>query len=249
MGRSDSQDEIYGKKRESSRLNREENDRWVWSPSFGHLFICRYYAKVQADRQARHERFKSERAKEDAARQTEEIARMREEANQPAYAAEVEDCTTLIGWFKGKYIGGEVPSTSTSKSPAPVEGVKVLEIRKVEDDFQGMTLKKKEDDLEGFFGGSGKKKGVKSKKQSTPANGTATPAEASGAINLPMSLLTALLGLGIPPPIGKEDVSRVVGDLETKKAWFEANSAAKTKVRGSPQKSRVALMSSLRWIA
>jgi hypothetical protein len=199
----------------------------------------RYYAKVQADRQARQERFKAEKAKEDAARREEEITRLREEAKNPAYAAEIEDCKILIGWFQGKYGVGEVPATNAGgkeQAQATLEGVKVLEIRKVENDFKGMTLKKKGDDEElgGFFGGSGKGKKKGGKKGSASASGTATPqgeAAASGAVNLPMSLLSALLSLGIPPPSGKDDVQRTVDDLETKKAWFEANSAAKTKVR------------------
>ena len=125
--------------------------------------------------------------------------------------------------------------TSTSgAATAQLQGVKQLEIRQVESDFKGMTLKKKGEDEElgGLFGGGGKK-GKKGKKSSnaTPS-GSATPTTGeTGAVNLPMSLLSALLSLGIPPPAGKEDVGRVSSDLETKKAWYEANSAAKTKVR------------------
>ena len=198
------------------------------------LLTLRYWSKVQADRQARQDRFKAEKAKEDATRQLEEISRLRDEAKMPAYAGEIDDCNVLVGWFKGKYGGGEIPSTNAGGkgATAQVQGVKELEIRKVENDFAGMTLKKKdEEELGGMFGGStkGKKKG---KKAST--NGTATPtaegATAAGAVNLPMSLLSALLALGIPPPSGKDDVQRTVDDLETKRAWFEANSQAKTKV-------------------
>lgn len=164
---------------------------------------------------------------------------MREEAKTPAFTAEIEDTTVLINWFKGKYGGGEVPATNAAKTtgnPAtPVEGVKAHEIRQVDSDFKGMTLKKKGDNEEmgGFFGGSGgksKKKG--GKKASGAASGSQTPLSegaASGAVNLPMSLLTALLSLGIPPPSGKEDIQRTIDDLETKKAWFEANSVSKTK--------------------
>lgn len=212
-------------------------------PPSATLTFYRYYAKVQAERQARQERFKAEKAKEEASRREEEIARLREEAKLPAFAGEIEDCNVLIGWFKGKYSKGEVPSTHTGsassngigKSTAALQGVKELEIRKVDSDFKGMTLKKKGDDdeLDGLFGGGfkGKKKGGK---KSAQASGTATPTSAAaetGAVNLPMSLLSALLALGIPPPSGKDDVQRTVDDLETKKAWFEANSAAKTKVR------------------
>jgi len=166
---------------------------------------------------------------------------MREEAKVPAYQAEIEDTAVLVNWFKGKYGGGEVPTTNAAKSSttttSTLEGVKEHEIRQVDSDFKGMTLKKKGDDeeLSGFFGGGGKSKKKGGKKGGAAgASGSQTPLSteaAGGAVNLPMSLLTALLSLGIPPPSGKEDVQRVINDLETKKAWFEANSASKTKVR------------------
>ncbi|WWC93000.1 uncharacterized protein L201_007964 [Kwoniella dendrophila CBS 6074] len=225
-------DDLYEKKRQSAQAHRESNDK--------------YYAKVQADRQARQDRFKAEKAKEDAAKRTEEITRLREEAKSAAFTSEIEDCGVLIGWFKGKYGSGEVPSTHAGDKVDEgkvLEGVKALEIRKVdsEDAFKGMTLKKKGEDEElgGFFGGGKSKKNKKSGKKSNVQSGTATPISASegtstptsskDSVNLPMSLLSALLSLGIPPPSNKDDVQRTVDDLETKKAWFEANSAAKTK--------------------
>ncbi|KAK4684157.1 hypothetical protein P7C73_g6042, partial [Tremellales sp. Uapishka_1] len=218
-------DELYGKKRESAQLYKDENDK--------------HYAKMQADRSARQERFKAEKAQEDASRREEEVVRLREEAKVPAYAAEIEDCGVLIGWFKGRYGGtGEVPTTNAGGKDTEktvLEGVKKLEIRKVDSDFKGMAIKKKGDDEDlGFFGGGGKKKGKSGvKKGSASVSGTATPsseaAAAPAAVNLPMSLLSAILSLGIPPPSGKDDVPRTIEDLETKKAWFEANSATKTK--------------------
>ncbi|KAK8849508.1 hypothetical protein IAR55_004842 [Kwoniella newhampshirensis] len=224
-------DELYNRKRQSAQKHREDNDK--------------YYAKVQADREARQEKFKAEKAREDASRREEEIVRLREEAKIPAFTSEIDDCNVLIGWFKGKYGAGEVPTTHAAAAADPaslVEGVKALEIRKVDEDaFKGMTLKKKGDDEEfgGFFGG-GKSKSKKkaSGKKGTPSagSGTATPASEggavssnAGAVNLPMNLLTALLSLGIPPPSGKDDVQRTVDDLETKKAWYQANSEARTK--------------------
>ncbi|OCF37100.1 nuclear segregation protein Bfr1 [Kwoniella heveanensis CBS 569] len=220
-------DELYDQKRKSAQKHREDNDK--------------YYAKVQADRQARQDRYKAEKAKEDAVRRDEEIARLREEAKTPAFSSEIDDCNVLVNWFKGKYGSGEVPAThgGGASEEKTLEGVKALEIRKVDEDaFKGMTLKKKDEDEElgGFFGGGkSKKKGKGGKKGSAVPSGTATPASQegtstpSGAVNLPMTLLSALLSLGIPPPSGKDDVQRTIDDLETKKAWYEANSASKTK--------------------
>ncbi len=97
-------------------------------------------------------------------------------------------------------------------------------------------MKKKGDDEDswGGFSGGGKKKGKFGGKKSTTDSGTATPSEdvpptPSGAVNVPFALLSALLALSIPPPTTSADVSRCINDLETKKAWFEANSERKTK--------------------
>lgn len=219
------QDELYAAKRELAEKFREQKDH--------------YHQKIAAIRQARNDRFKAEKAKEDAARREEEIVRLREEARAPAYAAEIEDARILINYFAGKYGVGEVPETSASAkeaaSAAPsIQGVKAIEVRKVEADFKGMQLKKKDEELEGFFGGSKKKKGGKKGGASAGASGAATPSAsaASESVNLPMNLLSALLAFGISPPSNKEDVARTVTDLETKKTWFEANSEAKTKVGG-----------------
>lgn len=217
------QDELYAKKRETAQAFHDAKDK--------------YHAKIQAIRQARNERYKAEKAKEDDARRTEEIAQMREDAKMPAYAAEIEDCRILINYFGGKYGAGEVPETSTgaekkSQQPA-LAGVKALEVRQVANDFEGLNIRrKKEEELEGFFGGSGGKKKKGGKKggasDSKATSGTSTPA-ANESVNLPMHLLSALLSFGISPPSNKEDIQRTVTDLETKMAWFQANSETKTK--------------------
>lgn len=221
-------DELYAKKRDAAQAFHDSKDK--------------YYNKIQAIRQARNDRYKAEKAKEDEARRTEEIAELRENAKMPAYTAEIEDANILLNYFAGKYGVGEVPETSASglaKKDAVIAGVKAVEIRQVETEFKGMQLKKKDEELGGWFSGSGKgkkkggKKGGASTGASAAASGTATPtaaASSSDSVNLPMHLLSALLSFGIPPPSGKDDIQRTVTDLETKKAWFEANSEQKTKV-------------------
>lgn len=214
----DKQDDLYGKKRASAQAYNEAKDA--------------YYAKVQAIRQARQEKYKAEKAKEDAARREEEIAQMREDAKVPAYTSEIEDCKLLINYLTGK---SDDTQTAAEKKEAAagsgIAGVKQLEVRKVESDFAGMRLKKKDEELEGFFGGSGKgkKKGGRKGASSANGSGTATPTTPSNdAVNLPLGMLSALLAFGIQPPSGRDDVARTVSDLETKMAWFEANSAAQT---------------------
>jgi hypothetical protein len=67
----------------------------------------RYRAKVDAERKAKNDRFRAERAAEDSARRDEQIQRMREEAKEPAFGREIEDCGVLIGWFERQYGSGE----------------------------------------------------------------------------------------------------------------------------------------------
>lgn len=228
-------DDLYAKKRDAAQAFHDAKDK--------------YYAKIQAIRQARQERYKADKAKEEEARRAEEIERLREEAKMPAYTAEIEDCNILINYFAGKYGVGEVPETSASglqKKESAIAGVKAVEIRQVETEFKGMQLKKKEEELDGWFSGSGKgkkkgKKGGASAGASNAASGTATPTAAPESVNLPMHLLSALLAFGIPPPSSKDDIARTVSDLETKKAWYEANSEQKTKVgaAAAPRMSNV----------
>ena len=61
------------------------------------------------------------------------------------------------------------------------------------------------------------------------ADSSANGSEASGdRLNMPLATLSALLSLSIPPPASSADLPRVVEDLKTKKAWFEANQARVT---------------------
>jgi hypothetical protein len=86
--------------------------------------------------------------------------------------------------------------------------------------------KKKGDDEEAYFvGGKGKGKSKKGPK-ANDAPTEATPS--SSNVNVPFGTLSALLSLSIPPPTSQADVPRVVEDLKTKKAWFEANQARET---------------------
>lgn len=230
-------DELYDRKREVSQTYRDKNDA--------------YYAKVAEERKAKQDRFRAEKQEEEAAKRKEDIARMREDAQSPAFAAEIEDTGVLIGWFQGKYgdaSSAKVPQThagaNASADKAVLEGVKKLEIRKVDQaPMDGMVLKKKggEDEESFFMGGGSGKKGKKGSKQagaattSPKASSTPTPSEPSAAattntaINLPMGLLTALLSLGISPPTNKDDTTRVIADLEHKRDWFLANQEKKTK--------------------
>ncbi|KAF8195884.1 hypothetical protein K438DRAFT_1906491 [Mycena galopus ATCC 62051] len=197
--------QLWNEKREGAQKFRDSNDR--------------YWAKVNEDRAKRAERLRAQRAAEELQKKQERAERIREEAEMPAFQAQIEDCQTLIDYLSGKSSGTvtfKTPSASLS-TKADVAGVPKLEIRQVEAAPEGVVVRKKkgEEETAYFVGGKGKGKGKK-----TPAK-AAEPSDA--VLNIPLPTLSALLTLSIPPPASNADVPRVIEDLKTKKEWFEAN--------------------------
>ncbi|KAJ6515888.1 hypothetical protein C8R45DRAFT_957969 [Mycena sanguinolenta] len=202
--------ELWNEKREASQKFRDLNDR--------------YWAKLNEDRARRAERLRAQRAAEELQKKQERAERIREEAEMPAFQAQIEDCQTLIDFLSGKTSGAVTFKTASASlsTKADVAGVPKLEIRQVEAAPDGVVVRKKKGEEEDayFVGGKGKGKGKKA-----PAK-TAEPSE--GALNIPLPTLSALLTLSIPPPASNADVPRVIEDLKTKKQWFEANQARVT---------------------
>ncbi|KAG2156068.1 hypothetical protein DEU56DRAFT_875831 [Suillus clintonianus] len=197
---------LFNEKREASHLFREANDR--------------YWTKMNEDRARRLERARSQRDAEEAQRKMAIADGLREEASMPAFQTQIEDCQTLIDALSGKSTGNVVLSSSSLPARPDVSGVPQLEIRQVDAVGDAMVARKKKgDDEESYFVGKAKK-GKKSPKPTSPAD--------TSAIHLPYGQLSALLSLSIPPPTGQAEVPRVIEDLKTKKAWFEANQARQT---------------------
>ncbi|KAH8094782.1 hypothetical protein BXZ70DRAFT_946035 [Cristinia sonorae] len=197
-------DELYNQKRDSAQRFRDANDK--------------YFAKVNEERAKRAERLRAQKAAEEEDKKKAVVDRLREEAETPAFQFQIEDCQTLIDYFLGKVSAPALSSRSLSEK-TEVAGVPKLEIRKV-DAVEGLVARKKKgEDEEAYFAGKSKK-GKKNTKPSTPADESSST---SGTLNIPLGTLTALLTLSIPPPTSSADIPRLVEDLSTKKAWFEAN--------------------------
>ncbi|KAI0832449.1 hypothetical protein BC628DRAFT_1309368 [Trametes gibbosa] len=210
-------DELYNRKRDSGTRFKEANDR--------------FYTKLNEDRARRAERARAQRAEEEARKKTEVVERLREEAEIPAFQAQIEDCQTLIDSFSGKSsapLSSQKPLTERSE----VVGVPKLEIRKVDAAPEGLVVRKKKgDEDETYFVGGGKKKGGKkggAKPASPAAESNGAEAAHASQLHVPLPTLSALLSLSIPPPTSTADVPRVIEDLKTKKAWFEANQSRVT---------------------
>ncbi|KAF5389104.1 hypothetical protein D9757_004907 [Collybiopsis confluens] len=199
---------LYNERREATQNYRESNDR--------------YWSKVNEDRTRRAERVRAQRAAEELQKKQEIAERMREDAETPAFQAQIEDCQTLIDALSGKTSGNITLKSGPLVERQELDGVAKLDIRKVEEVPEGAIVRKKKgDDDDAYFVGG---KGKKGKKSQGKTNG----APEGSQLNLPFATLSALLNFSIPPPISSADLPRVMENLKTKKEWFEANQARQT---------------------
>jgi len=211
---------LFDEKRESGQRYRDANDR--------------YWTKVNEDRARRAEKARAQRAAEEAQKKKDVAERLLEEAQAPAFQAQIEDCQTLIDFFSGKHSGNVAYKSTPLTTKTEVAGVPKLELRQVEAQPEGVIVRKKKGDEQDayFVGGKSKSKGKKGPKTNgSVQDGAATPTSpisANSSLNVPLPTLSALLSLSIPPPAANTDVPRIIEDLNTKKAWFEANQARVT---------------------
>ena len=207
---------LWSLKKESQQRYKDANDR--------------YWAKAKEERARRDERMRQQRAAEEQQKKLDLVERLREEASSPAYQIEIQDCQTLVDAFS-KGTTSEVPAVTSAaeQKKADLTGVPQLDIRKVEAPADMVVRKKKGEEESYFVAGKGKKskKGTKANGHNSPA--LTTPSSSTSHFHIPLPTLTALLSLSIPPPSSKDEIPRVVEDLKTKKAWFEANQELATK--------------------
>ena len=210
-------DALWSLKRESYQRYKDAGDR--------------YWVKVKEEQAKRSERLRQQKTAEEQQKKLDLVERLREEATSPAYQIEIQDCQTLIDAFS-KGTTSEVPivTSAAEQKAASLTGVPQLDIRKVEAPTDMVVRKKKGEEEEAYFvAGKGKKskRGQKTSGRGSPA--LSTPSTSSSQFHIPFSTLTALLSLSIPPPGSRDEIPRVVEDLKTKKAWFEANQELATK--------------------
>lgn len=191
----------------------------------------RHYVRVKEDRAKKADSLRQQRVAEEKQKKLDLVERLREEASNPAYQIEIQDCQTLINAFS-KGTTSEVPvvTSAAEQKATGLAGVPQLEIRKVEAPTDMIARKKKGEEEEAYFvAGKGKKskRGPKTNGLNPPA--LSTPSTSTSQFHIPLPTLTALLSLSIPPPGSKDEIPRVVEDLKTKKAWFEANQELATK--------------------
>lgn len=176
---------------------------------------------MNEDRAKKAERQKAEKAAYEESKRKEVNEQLLEEASQPAFEREIEDCATLIEYFSRGGGKSTVPAPKLATSGDKVPKVPAHDLRKVDAIPEGATvLKKKGDDDErdGLFGGmGGGKKGKKGGRKQTEDSSSST------GLQLPMSTLSALMTLEVPSPITSADVPKTVEALQEKQQWFKQN--------------------------
>lgn len=194
-------DTLYGARRARHAAYQAEQDR--------------YFARMTAERERRSAALKAEREAADAARAEEAEAQLREEAALPAFAQEIEDCDVLIRFFSGEAQAGEDAPAARADAAADAaqahapEGAVVA--RRDEDDYF----------VGGGGSGGGKKRGGGKKKNRAERD--------AGALNVPFGMLSALLGLSIPPPANHADLPRVVDNIRLKREYYVSNQERATR--------------------
>lgn len=221
-------DDLYTKKRESAKAYRDANDKW--------------YAKQQEDRQRRAERAKAAREAAETEKKKELVERLREEAEAPAYQAEIEDCQTLIDFFSGNVT---TSSTGLDAKTNNISGVPELNLRTVESDLGGLVELKKDDD--DYFAGTKKSKKGSKINGSTKTGSSTKSAEPSERFSVPLAKLSALGSLSIPPPTSAAEVPQTIENLKIKKEWLMANQERKTaENKAEAERKIAALLNSLK---
>jgi hypothetical protein len=216
-------DELHKKRRDATAAHRASNEA--------------YWKKVNDDRARRAERMAAERKANEEGKRREIAEQMLEQAKEPAYGADIQDCQTLIDYF-ARTSGAPSSASAEQEQKVEVVGVPKLELRKVGDTMEGMTVMKKKGEEEvNYFVAKKTKKPTTSSTGKGKASAASAPAVSSDGpssstpaqLNIPFGTLSGLMALSIPPPTNANEVPRVIEDLKIKKAWYLANQARVTK--------------------
>lgn len=187
--------------------------------------------RVNEERTKRIAKQQSERREYEEGKRREVAEKMLEEARNPAFEREIEDCTTLITYFSRFQSGAtsvpepKLQTTTDATSANSVANVPALEVRKVENDIPegAVMMKKKGDNEESFFaisGGKGKKKGGA---KTGKAAASAPEKENNSAMNIPFQTVAALLQFDIQVPLSRDDVPKTIDALREKQSWYKDN--------------------------
>ena len=192
---------LHEQRRQSVERFREERDA--------------YWRKTNEDRVKQAERAREERVAQEEQKRIQARERLMEKARAPAFAAEIQDCRSLLEYFSGK---GEHASSPTAEPAA--ERPKQPPGDNHPGAWAGWVPLKKEEEESYFVGGKGKtKKGHR--------KGAGSTVGGSSKISIPLGILSTLLSLSISPPAVAAEVHRTIEDLRKKLEWYQGTYAGR----------------------
>jgi len=186
-----------------------------------------YRAYEKALYEARRERIKAEKEAKDKEYKRQIAAQKMEEANQPAFQAEINTCEGLIAHFDPT--SPEAQAAKTKASLLKDAGLKALATRVIETEPKGKKLVKEEEDY--FIGKpkKGKKGSAKGSGAATPTTPVASEEKEKGKFQLNHGILVELGRVDVRAPTKWDDVPGCVENLREKLAWYKENSVRVTK--------------------
>lgn len=188
----------------------------------------KYYAAKRAfgdyEKEAYRIRKDRQKAERDAYEQgkRKQVAEAKlEEASAPAYQDEILTTQGLIRYLD--------PSSVEAKNVPLPSKFAATSIRTVDDSaIKGTALRRKGDDEEDYFVGTGGKKGKKGRKGANASPAPGTPSE--GKFNIPFGVLEELAKVNVEPPTSQSEVPGVVEKLKEKLAHWKDDQDKQTKL-------------------
>ncbi|GAB7355394.1 hypothetical protein MBLNU459_g5915t1 [Dothideomycetes sp. NU459] len=187
----------------------------------------KYYAAKRAfadyEKEAyriRKERQKAERDAYEQGKRKQVAEAKLEEASAPAYQDEILSTQGLIRYFD--------PASAEAKN-VPLPSKFAAQATRTVDDagIKGTALRRKGEDEEDYFVGTGGKKGKKGRKGNNASPAPTTPSE--GKFNIPLGVLEELAKVDVQPPTNQGEIAGVVEKLKEKLAKWKDDQDRKTK--------------------
>ena len=227
--RNESQSQIRSLFAEKDKFNKELNDlyqkrRDLHTDYYGKRDEFNAYMKFEKERRA--EQYRKEREEMDRQKRLEKVRRAVEQAEIPAFEAELLSCINLTQLLRSFLPGASAQSADADETPATSSADSKL--RQVSDNLNlpkgvktAVVLKKKSDRIEEddvFFVGK-----AKSSRKNKSAEQTKEK-----EFKLDLSVMEQFWSLKIEVPTKSADIPKALEDLDAKKKYFLDNQARVT---------------------
>lgn len=210
---------------ERTKLNADQNEKWASVKEIKDQYYTSRRAAQEYEREARRIRDEKRKAENDAyhrGRRQETAKAKLEDASAPAYQDEIRTTQAILAHLD--------PSFSSKQAAAGPGKFAASASRTVDaSGIKGTALKKKGEEEEDYFVGTGGKK-RKGGRKGEQANGASSPAPSK--FNLDLGTIDSLAKIGVDPPMSQADVPTVVEKLKEKLDFWKKDQERKTKEVG-----------------